>query len=526
MADKLLIGVSAQEATVALWRGNRILECQVLPADESGLGAFRELLASLRDMPAYVMADAVEEDYRFESLPHAFGSDRAEMVARKLRQHYRNTPFATAWLLGRESGKRRDDRYLFCALTNPELVDEWLKAVAARGLPVAGLYLLPMVSAALPERLGVAAPNLLLVAQHSGGLRLTYFRDQQFRLSRLTRGEGARGEDRVRYFSEEISNTRLYLHALRTMTLDEPLTVLVLDRSDELAEVAAGVARENPSLDCVRLGRAELAARLRLPEPLLELSPYAIYLQLLGAQPPQGNLAPAAITVGHRRYRARRGIYLGAGGIALAGLLWSGVNLFQTMMLKSEEEDTARQTAEVSRQYLEITRQFPAAPTSAENLKRTVEIARKLRESVRTPEAMMQLVSRNLDHAPTIVIKEFAWKYGTSEIEAESAGGRSSAQGASLQPAELAPAGAGARKQSALIEGEIRPFRGDYRGAIETINAFAARLGREPAVAEVRAVKLPLNVNPALQLSGNTLDSPDQSATAQFKLLVVLKPNL
>ena len=42
----------------------------------------------------------VEEDYRFETLPHAFGSDRADMVGRKLKQHYRNTPYMAATPLG------------------------------------------------------------------------------------------------------------------------------------------------------------------------------------------------------------------------------------------------------------------------------------------------------------------------------------------------------------------------------------------------------------------------------------------
>ena len=59
------------------------------------------------------------------------------------------------------------------------------------------------------------------------------------------------------------------------------------------------------------------------------------------------------------------------------------------------------------------------------------------------------------------------------------------------------------------------------------INGFAVRLAAQPEVAEVQVVKLPLNVNPALSLSGNTLDNPEQSTgTADFKLLLVLKPGL
>ncbi|MBI1966239.1 MAG: hypothetical protein HYS46_08330 [Betaproteobacteria bacterium] len=524
MADKLLIGISAQGATAAHWRGNRIAECRVYAGDEGGVAGFGEYLQSCANVPVYVMVDAVEEDYRFETLPHAFGSDRDEMVARKLKQHYRNTPYATAWRVGRDSGKRRDDRYLFSALTNPELIGGWLQALTARGLPVAGIYLLPMVNAALPERLDAKAPNLLIVAQHAGGLRLTFFRERQFRLSRLTRGDSGRAENRSRYFAEEISNTRLYLHALRTLTLDEHLSVLLIDRGDELEEVAVNIARDNPSLECVRLGRRELTARLGITESLLDASPYAPYLHLLGLKAPPSNLAPAAVTVGYRRYQARRAIHAGCAALAFGAAVWAGANLFQMAVLRGDAEDAARQTARQAAQYQEITRQFPQAPASAENLKRAVEIAQKLRESVRTPESMMRLVSGALEASPTVILRQFAWKYGASDIEGEGAAKPRPAAGPG--PAPATPAGpAQARRQSGLIEGEIRPFRGDYRAAIETIHAFAGRLAKNPAVAEVRVTKLPLNVNPTLSLAGNTLDTPESSATADFKLLVVFKPN-
>lgn len=519
MADKLLIGISQPVVTAAHWRGGKITECVTFANDEGGQADFRDYLERLPDMPAHIMVDAVEEDYRFETLPHAFGSDRADMVGRKLKQHYRNSPYMAATLLGRDTGKRRDDRYLFSALTNADLITDWQQAVAARGMPIAGICLLPMVSAGLLEKLDVKATNLLLVAQHATGLRLTFFRERQFRLSRLTRGDGGRPENRTRYLTDEISNTRLYLHALRTMTLDEHLTVLLIDRTDELREEAAGVARDNPSLDCVRVGRAELAGRLGIDNALLDASPYSIYLHLLGLKAPASNLAPAGAMVAFRRFQARRAIYLGCSALAAAALVWTGANLYNAVKLRGEAQDAARQTALLSAQYLEITRQFPQAPTSAENLKKTVEIAQRLRATAHSPQKVMALMSRALEASPAIVIRDFGWKYGLAEIEAESAAARDTA------PAAPVPAGpAGQRKESALIDGEVRPFRGDYRSAIATINSFADRLRDEPAVSEVKVVKLPLNVNPALSLSGNTLDNPEQQGgTADFKLVLVLK---
>jgi hypothetical protein len=523
MADKLLIAISAHDATVADFRGSRILECRTYAHDDEGLAAFRDFLAQFDSVPVHIVVDAVEEDYRFESLPHATGSDRAAMVGRKLKQHYRNSPYVSAVSLGRDTGKRQDDRFLFSALTNPDLLTDWLQAVVARGLPVAGIHLLPMVSVALVQKLDQKAANLLLVAQHAGGLRLTFFRDRQFRLSRLTRGDSGRAENRVRYFAEEISNTRLYLHALRTMTLDESLRVLLIDRGDELAEVATGVSRENPSLECVRFGRQDLSRRLGISESLLESSPYALYLQLLGLKQPDGNLAPANVTVGYRRHQASRAIYAGCGALALGAAVWAGVNFYNVMTLRADTELAARQTALQATQYQEITRQFPQAPASAEDLRKAVEIAQRLRESERTPQRMMTLVSRAIESNPAIVIRELGWKYGLSEIEPDDRGRPTTPGGA---PAAPTAAFASARKESALIGGEIRPFRGDYRSAIATINRFANVLEKDPAVAEVRVVKLPLNVNPSLSLSGNTLDNPEQSqnATAEFKLVVILKP--
>ena len=57
------------------------------------------------------------------------------------------------------------------------------------------------------------------------------------------------------------------------------------------------------------------------------------------------------------------------------------------------------------------------------------------------------------------------------------------------------------RRQTAYVAGEIRPFRGDYRAAIETINTLAARISADQKVAEVRLVRMPLNVSPGSALS-------------------------
>lgn len=520
MADQLLLSVSSTQISAARWQGGGFAACDKFANGEDGLSAFKEYLAQTRDMPVQMIVDAVEEDYRVESLPHSYGSDRNEMVSRKLKQHYRNSPYSSARQQGRDAGKRQDDRYLFCALTNPELIEPWVQAVTERGLPIAGIYLLPTVSQRLIEKLHIKQTNLLVVSIHSSGTRLTFFRDQRLRISRLARIDLS-GPAAIKGYAEEISNTRLYLHAVRVMTLDERLSILIIDPDDALAELEQTIARDNPTIDCRRLGRKEIISTIGISEIALDSSSGALYLHLLGLRPPDSNLAPASITAGYRRHQARRGIYALTAVTALAAAAWCGVNLYQILDAKSDAGTAQRQTTDLQAQYQEVTRTFPAAPTTAENLKRTVEISQKIGTFTRSPELMMNLISQALERNPTIIPKSLGWKYGTSEIDADA--------GKSAKPAgdAGAPAVANtARRQSGVVEGEVRPFRGDYRAAIDTINRFADALSQLPQVNEVRVVKLPLNISPDLSLSGNTTDSREQAGKAEFKLLLTLKPTI
>ena len=516
MADKLLISVSASQVSVARWRDGRLGACRVLANDEAGLAAFKDHLTQFPRLPVHLMVDAVEEDYRFESLPHSFGSDRSEMVNRKLKQHYRNTPYCSARIQGRDNDKRRDDRYLFCALTNPELIAPWLQAVAEYELPVAGIYLLPTVSVGLLEKLKLEQTNLLVVSIHGAGLRLTFFRDQQLRISRLARIDGSEGQA-IKNYAEEISNTRLYLHALRVMTLDEHLSVLIVDRDDTLTGLAPAIALDNPNIDCRRVGHQEIVTSIGISAPSLDSSNDALYLHLLGLRAPVNNLAPTNVTLVYRQRQIRRGIDTLTAVCALAAGTWCAVILYQVFDARRETESARRETAELQAKYQEATQQFPAAPTTAENLRRAVEISQKIGNTTRSPELMMGMVSQALEKNPAIMVKNFGWKYGDTEIDA---GGDKKLAPDAPAPAARGPSG---RKQSGLIEGEVRPFNGDYRAAIEAINRFAATLSQQPLVAEIRVIKLPLNISPALTLSGNTAESHAQTENAEFKLILVMK---
>ncbi|MFI4922888.1 MAG: hypothetical protein ACHP6J_04165, partial [Burkholderiales bacterium] len=208
-------------------------------------------------------------------------------------------------------------------------------------------------------------------------------------------------------------------------------------------------------------------------------------------------------------YQARRNIYAACAVAALLAVLWCGNNLYQQYDFNAQASETAQQTEWQQAQYLEVTKKFPAAPTSAENLRNAVEIAEKIRQGERTPELMLSIISRALDASPNVMLKSVSWKYGKEVREAELA----------RQPMQ----GASANRQTGLIEAEIRPFKGDYRAAMTSINNFAEKLGQDKQVASVNVIQLPLNINPGTSLSGNTADSREQSSSAPFKVALSLR---
>lgn len=526
MAAKLLVYLSAAGATVSRSRGNRIDDLARFTADETGLAAFEQYRQASKGAPAFLLVDATEEDYRFETLPHASGSDREQMVERKLRQHYRGSPFTSGLLVGRDSTKRKDDRFLFCALTNPELVTPWLDVLAAAEHPVGGVFLLPMVMPRLVTTLEDKSHNLLIISTMATGIRLTFFKDNSFRLSRLSRVDTSlTGFPRA--IHDEISNTRLYLHALRAATLDEPVTVILLDHADALETTEQLIQSESSALTCKRMGSADIAARLKLPREQLARAPESIFLQLLQDKVPSSNLAAPAVTARYRRMRTRQQLFAASGAVAALGLCWSGFNLFQQYTLDSERETAVRNTARINAEYEAATRQFPSAPTTAENLKRTTELAERLLKADKLPMPFYALLSRALAPDPDLSPVEIVWQYSPTEIAGTDRGTQG---GATAAPAPAAPPpapipGASTRKQSGLISGEIKNFRGDFRDAINRINQLAERLRADPAVEQVRVTQLPLNVNPGLALTGSTSDTPAQGGSSEFKLIVVLKTN-
>jgi hypothetical protein len=507
MARKLVLCASSFHLTAGVWTGRRLDAVRSFEDVEEDQQAFANFLRAAHGMPVYLMADSVDEDYRFETLPHTSGSDRRDMVERKLKQLYRSTPFYGASLTAREDSKRRDDRYLFSALTNPEVFNPWLRILTASELPIAGVFPLPMVSLGLIKHLDLKAPNLLLVSKHDAGVRQTFIKDQNFRISRLTPIRGGGGS--IEACAEEIRNTRMYLDALNVLHVDDLLTVVVVDQDGSLAALAETVLRGRRNMQAVHFSPQDLMAKVGIDRRVLEANQDALHLFLLGQQrSPEFNLAPPALTSGYTRYRVSRGIVVASAAICVLSALWCGINVYRAVSLKSEAKAIAETTRQEQFRYQALTRSFPPTPVPTDKLQLTVDVAGRIAALARLPDGVFRAVSQSLERFPAMRLTGLAWQHGRAGVEGGSA------------PAALA--------QSATLQMELIAQPGDIKGALASINSFVRDLGKNDKVAEVKVTKMPLNLASSGNLSGSTAANPrqEQAQTSQFDVQLTFKPGV
>ena len=512
MRRKLLLCVSTYHLTAAVWARGQLRSLHEFTDDEAGQRDFMTFLGGLRRIPIYFLADTLDEDYRFEMLPRAKGSDQRELLDRKLKQAYRATPFSAAQLIYRDKQSKRDDHYFFAALTKADGLEPWINLVQARRLPVVGVYLAPLVLNGFIRTLGLDDRNTLAVSQHAAGLRQTFFKNGQYRVSRLTLARpDSFGPSAVNY-PEEIRNTRGYLDALNITHVDEPVTVLIMDQDGSLADVESALGETSPKLRVVRLPPEQLADRLRVPVQLLDTYRDALPLQLLGSAEPSINLAPRVVTSGYDRMRASRIIYAAAGAMAAIAVSWLGVNVFRTGALDDEAQGYALHARGEEARYNEIARTFPPTPGSGEHLRQASEAAALLRSSYRTPDAMYKVISQALDQSPSIVLQSMTWRHGPA---IPPPGQTSVTPG----PANFT--------QSAKLSAQLVAAEADYRGIISRVDQFVQLLASHPSVASAKATNLPVSTASTSALTGDTsVAREEKPAPPIFEVEVVLKPGL
>lgn len=503
MSGKTLLFLCTGHFHACTWKNGALSAEQRFADDPRGHEQFASFLQSHRD-PVYLLTDFIEEDFRYETVPHLRGGDLTALLQRKFDQYYRNTPFRQALQQRRQQDGRRDDEVLFSALTNPALILPWLEILQAHCMPIAGIYSVPGISTPLVK--GISSAHLLLLSwEKHAGLRQTYFNDKHLYFSRLT----PMGEENSlsSLIDAEAARTRQYLKSLSLLPQNHVLDVFVICHANDRHELETHL-RSNSNIRYDYLDILELGQRIESMTDYADSDATPLLLHLLAARPPRSQYATAAHTHFFQLRQLRHGLYSLGATIVAASLLWSAVNIWDAGRLNADSESLRMHAIQLSHQAQQITKNLPNTLSTAADMKTAALLLRQLDNFSPPPQQILAELSTTLDAYTHIRVDKLAWQASSGQT------GAASNNHAIDRTAAPLPA------QTILLSGELEGLAGDYRSALDYLERFQRTLSQRGY--SVTALTLPLDVSPEGSI---TADAGERNAKpAQFSLKIVWKP--
>jgi hypothetical protein len=516
-------------------RGRRIAARREFAVSGAGIAEFEHHVARQEPAPTHFFVDVADEDFRLDTIPHVGAGDRAAVIARKLQQIFRNTPYRYAQMQGREAEGRRDDRVLYTAVTNPESLRPWLDVLDRVKAPLEGIYSAAVFSSVLLEELDLEFPHTLLVTFTPGeAMRQTYFKGGEIKFSRLTPLDLTEGQGLGAFVAEETMRTWQYLDSLRHFGPEDRLEACVLIHANDRAAVQPQL-RDFAQLQYRALDIEQASMKLGLRPPPLDSTceEVMVHLFLLRAAP--NHFASAD----HRRHavlrRARSRILQASAAVLVGGLAWGGYPVALSMQGAEAEDRLEQQLSSVQREHEEIVRSTPSLGVGGSTMRDTVSFYNGALRAFPALAEFLGPLSAVIARHPGLRVTQLSW-IATDDAKAmppmsKPAASRqappvktlskSSEPPTAAQPQEAAAAAfAGGRYEVALLEATVNVPADDFRGAIGRAQKLADDLAQLPGVT-ADVVESPLDLRSTLQLQGRLEPAQPATMEARFVLRVV-----
>ncbi len=535
--NKIILCATAKSLVAGVWHASLLQHSQVFLHDETGLENFANWLANYPEIPIYLIANAVEEDYRLESLPHSTGREKTELIERKLNQYYRGLIFRTAHFIQREKDKRKDDKFLFVALNNDEFLQSWVNIIQQADAPLVGVYLLPMLSQLLCKQSNatqkLSEPHILLCEKLSSGLRQTYLHNGRLRMSRLIPNVPEDPNQLGYFYLVETQKTRLYLMSKRFISRDVTLSLKLTSLNDDMQAIKQSFSQE-PGIDCETLHLRAITKQINIHANSIEKIPELLHMQLLANGHPIDNLAPSTLTKSFQLNIVREWIKKMVMAVSIAGLAMCAYFLLNGLEQQSQFESAKQATQMIEQRHQAILNQSPKTQLTAQALKAAVTLHQKIQQLPKSPHRLMRVMSNVMEKNPEIHLERLRWVQTndfnvSDETDPNNAITHGSPNGSTMPnpPTNNIVQKVNTTQlfEIGFVNAQIMHFNGNYREAMQQVQQFAEALKLAPEVSQVEILQMPINMSSYTDLRGSTANAQqNEFSSAHFKIKIQLNP--
>jgi len=406
-----LLYLNTHRLSAYAWQHGKLTAEGVFENGEAGLAQFRAYLERNPRSQFSLLANVAEEGHALEVIPFLTGNDRQALIARKIGQHFLGTPLATAFSLGYEKNRRKNEKLLISALTNPGHFEPWLQRIQEAEAPLAGIYSLAQLGGLLLKKLGYGDKRCLLLTLQDHSIRESYLVDGQTLFSRMAPITDSSIAGAASSFAAEAGKLHQYLIGQRLIGRDETLPVYIVAAPPALPAIEKSCP-DRGHLTFAFIDSHGAASKIGLHTPPQDNSSELLFLHLLATAPPKLQFAGEIHRHDYRLSQIRQGL-VAAGLIALlGGLLFAAREIYETYDLRQETQALKSSEADLNWRYQEISATFPQLGIDNETLRRlTTRHAELSRQQRQLAPAYIQ-VSRALDRMPTVILLGLDWKIG------------------------------------------------------------------------------------------------------------------
>lgn len=512
MSGQRLLYLNTHRLSAYAWQAGRLALEDVFENTADDQARFADYLSGHGDEPFRLLANVAEESHQVETIPFLQGKDRQTLIERKISQLFFGATLATAVPLGYEKNRRKNERLLLSALTNPAHFQPWLNALAVAEIPLAGLYTISQLGGQFLRKLTKLPERCLLVTQQDHSLRESFVVNGIPLFSRMAPLSDSSIAGTAAAMAAEASKLHQYLVGQRQIGRNDTLPVFVLAHAGA-REAMEAACIDTAGLNFAILDNGEASRRLGLKTPPDNNCCELLFLHLLAIAPPRQQYISAELRHDHQLHRAKRWLLGGGVIVMLAGAAFAATQFLAARSLHQESQELRDGEKLLARRYQEISATFPQLGVSNEVLRR---IAGRYQEIVavrRDPGAAFRLVSNALSESPAIELEALEWRLAsTTDVNAP--------------PSTSGHAGIlGASHEIIVIRGKLTlPASTQPRQVLAAVEQFTRRLQTDPGL-RVTVLQQPFDTESGRNLKGgNQEDENPQPRTFALQVARKLTP--
>jgi hypothetical protein len=508
LKSALIVIIADQSVELLLWQHQCLALHSVYKSVPSDDSAFMSALRSFPKLPVLVLADLMDEHFRYDQIVHVSGSDRAALIKRKLDFSFRNTRYRLGHVTSREQSGRKLDNLLLTAINKQDLVDYWVNLLLDEKRAIASVTSTPwLLRNYLPlSKLDKEQDLLLISVDHiSCALRQSYFQAGKLLFSRLANVVPNASTNLAEELNYETLQIRQYLERIQFVNYEAPLKIQVLSTLDTTQLNLTPYTTDtnlfelnNVQLQCRRFVAGEFQDDATTLHHLLALT--------LNSGNISNTYGSGEMTHYFDMRQLSKRISIAA-GVVLAGALMACAPKLVSLLNKQEQQQrVAQQTAPLLRQHEAIAAQFPKNELPSAEIAQLVESSALFEKQAYDPFAAMNIVSAAFSQVSGLQLQSIRWELIEKTTDSSTRASTAPRLRNTIMLKPLTDALLVERTQIKLsLSGEAYS-PSSFRSAQEQVQALIANIQAQPGITIV-ATQLPVDVRTDVKVSTIVNDS-------------------